>query len=251
MHTTYDNSSKKPLNSPKVLIPLEWVSDKLDKLHKVNENTSAESCKPTGVKALVKNLIFNVASFLFQIEGYPAIFQSDIVKEFVTQVLSSFLQENDVQIKHGKPYHPQSQGQVENLTKQVKRLLSRYLQKLTKEEQSSSSPTLNRRRYSLIRVYKQREPSSIISKIIPDDATWDEDVENDDDEDDSDGDIVGPSPPSLTETELFQICSSASLTPAALDSKEKSCVIKRSTAALNALPIRTNSSLNLLIPYCT
>lgn len=205
LHTLYDNTSKTPLNSPKNLLPSEWVFGKLDELHKVNLNTEMESCKPSGVKSLVKNftevysfkginnevkkylkncttcalnksflpthppppipirsyhpfhrvqfdlvdigtkarehlrnnawgyryilvikdcfskfcwlfplqkkeapLIYNAASFLFQIEGYPIIFQSDNGKEFVAEILSSFLRKNSVEIKHGKPYHPQS-----------------------------------------------------------------------------------------------------------------------------------------------
>ena len=33
---------------------MEWVVEKLDGLHKVHQNTPQESCKPMGVKALVK-----------------------------------------------------------------------------------------------------------------------------------------------------------------------------------------------------
>ena len=202
-------------------------------------------------------LIYNAASFLFQIEGYPIIFQSDNGKEFVAEILSSFLRKNSVEIKHGKPYHPQSQGQVENLNKRVKNLLSRYLQKLAKEDQSAQWPmylpaiasNINNTWHSTIddipfRVYKQREPSNIISTIIPDDASWDtgepsgdsdsdnddDDINNEDqrDEDEEDRKTTGNcmEPPSLCETELFQICSSASLVPASFNSKEKQPTIK-------------------------
>ena len=54
LHTVYNNTSKKP-HSPKILVPLEWVPKQLDELHKVNLNLPTESCKPSGVKALVKN----------------------------------------------------------------------------------------------------------------------------------------------------------------------------------------------------
>lgn len=356
MHTVYNNSSKRPL-PPKLLLPLEWVPKQLDELHKVNVNLPTESCKPSGVKALVKNfndiysfkginsevkkylkncatcalnksflpshppppipirsfhpfhrvqfdlvdiatnarkhlrnnkwgyryilvikdcfskfcwlfplqkkeapLIHNAACFLFQIEGFPTIFQSDNGKEFVAEILAKFLEQNNVQIKHGKPYHPQSQGQVENLNKRVKNLLSRYLQNLTKDDQASQWPmflpaianNINNTWHSTIddipfRVYKQREPSSIISTIIPDDASWDNneslgdfnsDSDNDyvstnDDQSDSDediqtaGDQILPLPITLmSETELFQICTSPSLVSASFNSKEKLPKIK-------------------------
>lgn len=202
-------------------------------------------------------MAYNAASFLFQMEGYPMIFQSDNGKEFVAEVLSTFLKENGIEIKHGKPYHPQSQGQVENLNKRVKRVLSRYLQKLSQEEESQTWPiylpavasTMNNTWHSTIddipfRVYKQRDPSTIISSIVPGyNRTWvagngvsDDEVDHDGDDvddsndhaDDNDADesIKVPTIPLLTETDIYQICSSASLAPNVFKSKEKKSEIR-------------------------
>ena len=356
LHHVYDDKTKKLVDSSKIVIPLEWIDIKLDQMHKVNQNTPSESCKPMGVKALFKAfnemyffkgiynvvtkylancktcaqnkpisstnppppvpirsfrpfervqfdlidiatnsrihlranpwgyryilvikdcfskfcwlyplqkkeapLVYNAASFLFQMEGYPLIFQSDNGKEFVAEIISTFLKENGIAIKHGKPYHPQSQGQVENLNKRVKTILSRYLQKLSQEEQSQTWPiylpaiasAINNTWHSTIddipfRVYKQRDPSTIISTIVPDDNIWlasdgdyggnDDGDNNNDNGDDSDDNTNTnedhhylSSIPSLSETDIYQICSSSSLTPKVLRSKEEKPEIRINT----------------------
>ena len=68
--------------------------------------------------------IYYTASFVFQHEGYPDIFQSDNGKEFVAKILSNFLEK----------------GQVENLNKRVKKMLSRVLQHLTQKVQGEVWP---------------------------------------------------------------------------------------------------------------
>ncbi|XP_057301677.1 uncharacterized protein LOC130636092 [Hydractinia symbiolongicarpus] len=78
--------------------------------------------------------IYTSLRFLCEKEGFPEIFQSDNGKEFVAKIITDFLKTHDVQIKHGRPYHPQSQGQVENANKVVKSHLNRILQHMTKDE---------------------------------------------------------------------------------------------------------------------
>ena len=86
--------------------------------------------------------VLHPLQFLCEKEGFPEIFQSDNGKEFVAKVISSFLKRYGVQIKRGKPYHPQSQGQVENLNKTVKQHLSRLLQNMERAEAAKSWPVL-------------------------------------------------------------------------------------------------------------
>jgi Transposase and inactivated derivatives, IS30 family len=86
--------------------------------------------------------IYQLLRFICEKEGFPEIFQSDNGSEFVAKIISTFLKSHDVKIKHGKPYHPQSQGQVENLNKTVKQHLSRILQKMSREEAAKTWPLL-------------------------------------------------------------------------------------------------------------
>lgn len=50
---------------------------------------------------------------LFDREGTPGILQSDNGKEFVASVIKNFLDACSIEIRHGRPRHPQSQGQIE------------------------------------------------------------------------------------------------------------------------------------------
>lgn len=128
---------------------------------------------------------------LFVKEGAPTIIQSDNGGEFIGEVVKQLCKEFDVRILHGRPHHPQSQGQIENLNKQVKRLLARFLQRLTKELQANMWPVLlspiadmlNSKWHSTIndipfRVYKNREPSCQASHVVPDDNFWLDSVED-------------------------------------------------------------------------
>ena len=186
--------------------------------------------------------IYYAANFVFQHEGYPEIFQSDNGKEFVAKIVSNFLQTNHVKIKHGKPYHPQSQGQVENLNKRVKKTLSRVLQHLSPDVQGQVWPLflpgvaslINNTWHSTIddipfRVYKQREPSSLGYTVVPEDFVWckenstetdefdDTEMSSDDEEGNqtADKDIYPTETEiniDITTSELYQMCTSAAIT---------------------------------------
>ena len=122
---------------------------------------------------------------LFVKEGAPTIIQSDNGGEFIGEVVKQLCKDFDVRILHGRPHHPQSQGQIENLNKQVKRLLARFLQRLSRKIQSNMWPVLlspiadmlNSKWHSTIndipfRIYKNREPSCQASHVVPDDNIW-------------------------------------------------------------------------------
>lgn len=111
--------------------------------------------------------------------------------------MQKLCQEFEVGIIHGRPHHPQSQGQIENLNKQVKRLLARFLQQLPRDLQANVWPLLlsavvllsavadllNSKWHSTIndvpfRIYKNREPSRVVNYVIPDDTMWIECIED-------------------------------------------------------------------------
>ena len=185
-------------------------------------------------------------NFICEKEGYPEILQSDNGSEFIAEVIKLICQKNDITIKHGKPRHPQSQGQVENLNKRIKAHLARLLYKKSQEEQASSWPSLlpgianviNNTWHATIqdipfRVYRGREPISSNQFVIPDDGEFltmsgntssdqeidslfgDED-ENDGDDESGDDDDDGleadlnavASPGNLTMASLYQSCAS-------------------------------------------
>ena len=117
--------------------------------------------------------------------GAPTIIQSDNGGEFIGEVVQKRCQEFEVGIIHGRPHHPQSQGQIENLNKQVKRLLARFLQQLPRDVQANVWPLLlsavadllNSKWHSTIndvpfRIYKNREPFCLVNYVIPDDTMW-------------------------------------------------------------------------------
>ena len=58
------------------------------------------------------------------------------------EVVKKLCKDFQVKIVHGRPHHPQPQGQVENLNKQVKKLIARFLQRLPRELQPNVWPLL-------------------------------------------------------------------------------------------------------------
>ena len=135
--------------------------------------------------------VYAVLKALFIKEGSPTVIQSDNGGEFIGEVVQKLCKEFEVCMVHGRPHHPQSQGQIENLNKQVKRLLARFLQQLPRDLQANVWPLLlsaiadllNCKWHSTIndvpfRIYKNREPSCLVDYIIPDDSMWTESIED-------------------------------------------------------------------------
>ena len=123
--------------------------------------------------------------------GAPTIIKSDNGGEFIGEVVQKRCQEFEVGIIHGRPHHPQSQGQIENLNKQVKRLLARFLQQLPRDLQANVWPLLlsavadlfNSKWHSTIndvpfQMYKNCEPFCVVNYVIPDDTMWIECIED-------------------------------------------------------------------------
>lgn len=66
---------------------------------------------------VAKHLINDV----FKIPGPPRVLQSDNGKEFVAEVIKNICSILNIHIRHGRPRHPQSQGQVERLNQTIGR----------------------------------------------------------------------------------------------------------------------------------
>ena len=64
---------------------------------------------------------------VFSVIGAPSILQSDNGTEFVNSVLRRVVNLWGSTQIHGRPYHPQSQGSVENLNKRVKDVLKAWM----------------------------------------------------------------------------------------------------------------------------
>uniref|UniRef100_A0A7M6DL59 Integrase catalytic domain-containing protein n=1 Tax=Clytia hemisphaerica TaxID=252671 RepID=A0A7M6DL59_9CNID len=129
--------------------------------------------------------VYLAMKFLCEKEGFPEIMQSDNGKEFVGKIVKEFFKSHEVRIKHGRPRHPQSQGQVENLNKTVKNHLKRLLCELDKEQQGKIWPlllpgiatTYNNSYHHTIedipfRLYHNREPNQLKHYVVPDDYDW-------------------------------------------------------------------------------
>ena len=137
--------------------------------------------------------VFSLLKALFTKEGPPTIIQSDNGGEFIREVMQKLCQEFEVHIIHRRPNHPQSQGQIENLSRQVKRLLGRFLQPLPRDLRANVWPLLlsavadllNSKWHSTINdgpFSNPQEPrainSCLVNYIIPDDTMWIECIED-------------------------------------------------------------------------
>ena len=58
------------------------------------------------------------------IYGYPELIQSDNRKEFTNKTSNVYLEGINAKHFYGSPYHPQSQGVIENYNKTVQKSLS-------------------------------------------------------------------------------------------------------------------------------
>ena len=79
---------------------------------------------------------------IFREYGCPKIIHSDNGKEFVANVVTSMCSNLGIAKIHGRPYHPQSQGQVESLNKKVKQFIAARLLSFSPDQQSDVWPWL-------------------------------------------------------------------------------------------------------------
>ena len=79
---------------------------------------------------------------IFLEHGPPKYLHSDNGKEFINHIVRDVCTKFDVKMKHGRPYHPQSQGQIENLNCRVKNYLRHYLLEYDEPDRTKVWPTL-------------------------------------------------------------------------------------------------------------
>ena len=78
--------------------------------------------------------VANGLGSIFKQFGCPHILHSDNGGEFVSHVTEILCSKSNIKVVHGRPYHPQSQDQVENLNKRVKRAVVSMLLKFKKDQ---------------------------------------------------------------------------------------------------------------------
>lgn len=79
---------------------------------------------------------------IFKQFGCPHILHLGNRREFVSHVTEILCLKLNIKVVHGRPCHPQSQGQVENLNKRVKTAVVSMLLKFKKEDQAKVWPSL-------------------------------------------------------------------------------------------------------------
>ena len=81
-------------------------------------------------------------NFFFYDEEPPKYLQTDNGTEFINEVVKKLCKSLGIRILHGRPYHPQSQGQLENLNKKVQKKLAKLLCHRPTEERAKLWPYL-------------------------------------------------------------------------------------------------------------
>ena len=79
---------------------------------------------------------------IFSQYGPPKYLHTDNGKEFVNESVHKLCCDMGINIKKGRPYHPQSQGQVEVLNKRIKSTLAHFLQKYENDIQCDVWPLI-------------------------------------------------------------------------------------------------------------
>ena len=79
---------------------------------------------------------------IFREFGCPNIVQSDNGTEFIANIVTTVCSSLGITTIHGRPYHPQSQGQVERLNQKVKKFLAARLLTFSPDQQSNVWPWL-------------------------------------------------------------------------------------------------------------
>lgn len=96
---------------------------------------------PTKTKSAdeIRSIMHN---FFYFDEGAPKYLQTDNGTEFIAEVIKNLCTSLGVKIIHGRLYHPESQGQVDNLNKRVKKKIAKLLCQRSTDEQAKLWPYL-------------------------------------------------------------------------------------------------------------
>ena len=105
-----------------VLLPVDLQAPGLKYLITIADHFSKYfwcTAVPTKEAKFVKEALLTFFSF----KGKPKCLQSDNGSEFKNSLIESFLGSVGVEFLHGRPYHPQSQGMIENLNRRIQQAL--------------------------------------------------------------------------------------------------------------------------------
>ena len=86
--------------------------------------------------------ILRILSKIFHDHGPPKLLHTDNGSEFINTMVKNVCSRFNIRMIHGRPYHPQSQGQVENLNRRVKNCLRHFLLAHEECERSTVWPGL-------------------------------------------------------------------------------------------------------------
>ena len=79
------------------------------------------------LKTKTKPEVFQAFCTIFAFTGLPEIFHSDNGGEFENEILIPFLISNHIDVRHGKPLKPTTQGKIERVNQTIIRFLSKSL----------------------------------------------------------------------------------------------------------------------------
>ena len=99
-----------------------WILNVIDTYSKYLFSFKLKNKSAEAIKEALESLFFT--------QGVPKSIQADNGREFSNQLLADFLLSLNVRMVHGRPRHPQSQGQVERVNQTIKRWLAKTLHPL-------------------------------------------------------------------------------------------------------------------------
>ena len=84
--------------------------------------------------------IAEILQVLFEEHGAPCYLHTDNGTEFINELVAVLCESSNIKVKHGRSYHPQSQGQVENLNRRVRICPSNFLLKFDEDRRADVWP---------------------------------------------------------------------------------------------------------------
>lgn len=97
----------------------KWIMHAIDHWSKFNFAFPLQSKEAESVAAIFK-------TYIFPYFGIPKIFHTDNGREFANNIIENLIKswQSDIQIIHGRPRHPQTQGVVERAHRTLEQKLA-------------------------------------------------------------------------------------------------------------------------------
>jgi hypothetical protein len=94
-------------------------------IHAIDHYSSYRFAEPALSKSADE--VFRFVRRLFSFIGFPVILHTDNGTEFKNSILEKYLQDNEVEFRHGKPYTPTTQGKIERANRTLKMAISKTI----------------------------------------------------------------------------------------------------------------------------